>query len=56
MASCCIGKNASFKLFLFREVNRKSCDKCRVKIAQNEECQRQVYSKTSFGIRGQGQN
>lgn len=56
MASCCIGKNESFKLFLFREMNRKSCDKCRVEIAQDEACQRQVYSKTSFGIRGQGQN
>ena len=37
-------------------MNRKSYDKCRVEIAQDEACQRQVYSKTSFEIRGQGQN
>lgn len=46
MTSCCIGKMNHSSFFIFREMNRKSNDKHIVGIAKNEECHRQVYSKT----------
>lgn len=46
MTSCCIGKMNHSSFFIFREMNRKSNDKCIVGIAENEECHRQVYGKT----------